>query len=477
MLPNRTYNELNESCFSQTELSEEAKLRAGLSARKNRRSSLQLTADRKALIAIYKKMQEREEQWGALEALFRDFYIVERVLNDCDERPKRLPVLLHGSHAGLPRIYDIAACMAGRRDGRIDEATVYAFMEAYQSVTPLTMAEVAELPNMLNAALVKLLTLECERALEAENSMETAKSAAAQLERIKERARREAIIDRLSLGEDPVLCECLYGMMKEHDEGIAELINAKLQLEDKSIDGLCAKATAMRRRSTQRADNVIRSLRCIGGMEWNKAFEDLSVTDRELRRDPVYGKMDGRSRSYYRASVERLSMRLGAAEQVIARQAVRLAQSGEGKEGQAGLYLFMDANEVIVRLTREDFASEEEFLKWKSWSDGNYHTEDNQDVVEGKHNTSIDGLSEAAFSIPAIDVVMERQHEKVERRRVASAMVSQIRDKLTETQFRRLWMYYIDGMTVDEIGEKEGVSHQAASLSITTAIRKIKKYF
>ena len=116
---------------------------------------------------------------------------------------------------------------------------------------------------MLNAALVKLLTLECERALEAENSMETAKSAAAQLERIKERARREAIIDRLSLGEDPVLCECLYGMMKEHDEGIAELINAKLQLEDKSIDGLCAKAAAMRRRSTQRADNVIRSLRCI----------------------------------------------------------------------------------------------------------------------------------------------------------------------------------------------------------------------
>lgn len=58
MLPNRTYNELNESCFSQTELSEEAKLRAGLSARKNRRSSLQLTADRKALIAIYKKCRK-----------------------------------------------------------------------------------------------------------------------------------------------------------------------------------------------------------------------------------------------------------------------------------------------------------------------------------------------------------------------------------------------------------------------------------
>ena len=31
--------------------------------------------------------------------------------------------------------------------------------------------------------------------------------------------------------------------------------------------------------------------------------------------------------------------------------------------------VYMDANEVIVRLTREDFASEKEFLKWKALSD------------------------------------------------------------------------------------------------------------
>jgi len=139
--------------------------------------------------------------------------------------------------------------------------------------------------------------------------------------------------------------------------------------------------------------------------------------------------------------------------------------------------VYMDANEAIIRLTREDFASEEEFLKWKSWSDGNYHTEDNQDVVEGKHNTSIDDLSEAALSIPAIDVVMERQHEKSERRRMASTMVSQIRDKLTETQFRRLWMYYVGGMTVDEIGQIEGIRHQNISKSIGSAMKKIKKFF
>ena len=69
--------------------------------------------------------------------------------------------------------------------------------------------------------------------------------------------------------------------------------------------------------------------------------------------------------------------------------------------------VYIDANENIIRLTREDFSSEEEFQKWKAWSDENYHTEDNRDVVEGKHNMSIDDLSEAALAIPAIDEVMD----------------------------------------------------------------------
>ena len=130
-----------------------------------------------------------------------------------------------------------------------------------------------------------------------------------------------------------------------------------------------------------------------------------------------------------------------------------------------------------VFVTREDFPSEEEFLAFKKWSDENFHSEEKLDHRESNRTVSAENISDAAFATPAIDVEMERQQEKDDRRKMASDMVVKLKDKLTETQFRRLWMYYIDGMTVDEIGEKEGVSHQAASLSITTAIRKIKKYF
>ena len=55
-------------------------------------------------------------------------------------------------------------------------------------------------------------------------------------------------------------------------------------------------------------------------------------------------------------------------------------------------------------------------------------------------------------------------------------MVVKLKDKLTETQFRRLWMYYVEGMTIDEIGEVEGISYQNVSRSINAAEKKIKKF-
>ena len=48
--------------------------------------------------------------------------------------------------------------------------------------------------------------------------------------------------------------------------------------------------------------------------------------------------------------------------------------------------VYMDANEAIIRLTREDFASEEEFLKWKSLSDADYHASEKEDHVYANHS-------------------------------------------------------------------------------------------
>ena len=143
------------------------------------------------------------------------------------------------------------------------------------------------------------------------------------------------------------------------------------------------------------------------------------------------------------------------------------------KNPDAVVYKFANGEES--RITRADFATEDEFLAFKAWSDEDLHIEDKREVLAGIRQVSIDDISEAAISTPAVDVVMERQHQRAEQRRKASEMVVQLKDKLTETQFRRLWMYHVDGLDTYEIAEIEGNTHQAVSKSIIAAEKKIKK--
>ena len=138
--------------------------------------------------------------------------------------------------------------------------------------------------------------------------------------------------------------------------------------------------------------------------------------------------------------------------------------------------VYPSANGKLIRVTREDFPSEEEFLAFKKWSDENFHEEEKLDHREANHVLSVDDLSEAALAVPAADVIMERQHERAEKRKIASNMVVKLKDKLTDTQFRRLWMYHVDGKTEEKIAEIEGVAQQQISKSIIAAEKKIKKF-
>ena len=91
-----------------------------------------------------------------------------------------------------------------------------------------------------------------------------------------------------------------------------------------------------------------------------------------------------------------------------------------------------------IRITRDDFPSEEEFLAFKKWSDENFHEEEKLDHRESNHTLAADELSEAALAVPATDVLLERRYSREEKRRAASEMVVKLKDKLTETQFRKM---------------------------------------
>ncbi|MGN8969372.1 hypothetical protein [Intestinimonas sp. HCP28S3_D6] len=138
--------------------------------------------------------------------------------------------------------------------------------------------------------------------------------------------------------------------------------------------------------------------------------------------------------------------------------------------------IYTDAEGTIVRLTRDNFSSLDEFLKWKAWSDANYHITEKSNHLYLDHTLSMTGLSESVAVVPSPELIEETRQATRCHQRLCAELVMKLRVCLTETQFRRLWMYYADGMSEKQIAKLEGVGQQRISKSIVTARKKAKKF-
>ena len=139
--------------------------------------------------------------------------------------------------------------------------------------------------------------------------------------------------------------------------------------------------------------------------------------------------------------------------------------------------VYTDADRHIIRLTREDFDTEADFLKWKAWSDDNYHDEEKANHVEDNHTTPMAELPDKAGAVDGPEIVIEQRIERRAQEQYSEETVIRIKGQITEKQFRRLWLYSVGGLTQQQIADAEKVGQRRISTSITSAIKKIKKFF
>ena len=105
-----------------------------------------------------------------------------------------------------------------------------------------------------------------------------------------------------------------------------------------------------------------------------------------------------------------------------------------------------------------------------------FHAEDKSDVEESGHTTSMDMVPEAALAVPNEEALAEERQVRDDQIRCAEAAVSGIRSILTGAQFYRLQQYCIEGKTESEIAEAEGVTQQAVSKSLVSALKKSREF-
>ncbi len=126
--------------------------------------------------------------------------------------------------------------------------------------------------------------------------------------------------------------------------------------------------------------------------------------------------------------------------------------------------VYIDAEGKSYRLTCEEFLSEEEFLRWKKWSDENYHEVEKNQHKEDNHTVPLTMDIEV---MPDKGILASESYEDEE------TILLRWKDRLTEKQFHRLWMLVIEHLSVNEIAKREGVKPQSISESLAEARKKL----
>jgi cyclic beta-1,2-glucan synthetase len=305
---------------------------------------------------------------ASAEWLLDNEYIIENNARDIRTNlPQRyfreLPVLERAPYANLPRIYGLAKEYIARVDLRMDRENLLAFLDAYQSVQPLTIGELWALPQILRIALVESIR---DLALHTRNDLQEREAAGFWANRLTSAGRRDPgqlftvlanlIADRPAPSEH--FCSQLIDYLYDEATALTLVRNWLERTLTQPLSGLAARDQSRQTKDQVSIGNAFSSLRVLSHMDWTAVFEEINRTEAALRRDPagVYPRMDFETRDRYRRSIEELARDSGKSEPDAARQAVELA--GRPAEGKAeddrprhvGYYLVGGGRRELMRL-------------------------------------------------------------------------------------------------------------------------------
>ena len=128
-----------------------------------------------------------------------------------------------------------------------------------------------------------------------------------------------------------------------------------------------------------------------------------------------------------------------------------------------------------IRLTRADFSSEEEFLRWKQWSDEDYYETERQGRGYYDNGVPLDENISAAGAVESAEDAYFHEHMADEIEAARKALCQERMAKVKALLTRRIWMYLAEGKSITEIAKAEGLSKASVSRSVAAALHKLRK--
>ena len=274
----------------------------------------------------------------ASEWLLDNFHLVASEIRDVRKNLPRgyyreLPKLASRELAGNARVYALAVELIRHSDSRLDRAQLVRYLDAFQTVAPLTIGELWAWPSMLKLALVENLRRLAEETLVARAARGAADGYLAQVGAAGERAS-----PALPRAPHTAFIVQLLQRMREYGPRLSAVrsdLDAHLAAEHTTAEETIWSEHQREAAAQVSVANLVASLRLCSTLDWSEYVESVSLVERVLQRDPagVHARMDFLSRDRYRQAIEELADRTGEAQVRVALRAVESARQVAEAEG------------------------------------------------------------------------------------------------------------------------------------------------
>ncbi len=244
-----------------------------------------------------RELADEPKMAKAAEWLLDNRHVVDQVSRQiAEDMPagyySKLMSLADDQRTRTPRIYDVARHIVSATNLQLNADSVTRFVEAYQEVDDLELAELWALPTMLRLSCLETLV---------------------------------ASLLRLATGYRPPFT-------------VADINEAPVELDD-----------------TERIARAVRSLTTLNEISWPEFVEATSAIDAALQDDPAaaFAAMDEQTRDGYRRAVEELARGSHHEEHDVARRAVALARGAvEGRARHVGFWLVAEGRPRLEQAIR-----------------------------------------------------------------------------------------------------------------------------
>jgi cyclic beta-1,2-glucan synthetase len=281
----------------------------------------------------------------AAEWLLDNFHIVEEqvreIKNDLPPGYYRLlPKLSDGPLQGYPRVFGVAWALVAHTDSAFDIEKLTRFVQAYQSVQPLTIGELWALAITLRITLVENLRRLSESIAKKLSARQLADRLADGILGTPASDPEPASKVLRSLAQTPwstAFAVALAQRLRDHDPNTTPALrwlNDRLGAAGTTTDKIVQEEFQSQSATDVTVRNVITSMRLVSMLNWAEFFERVSPVDAVLRAGSNFAAMDFQTRDLYRRAIEQLSRGSGLEEPKVAERAI--AAANRAREVLAG---------------------------------------------------------------------------------------------------------------------------------------------